>query len=178
MTEPCATNWPIIAAVAATVSALVAVIGVIWQYRRARFSMGVDLIMKFVDQFSSPRMIAVRHAAANTLLKKPEERKDEDYFKVDDVLDFFETVGLLSRKKAVDDRFVWHSFYVWIDGYYQAAKQYIDDTQKEQKSTWIDLSNLHEKLRMIEKTEEGCSDEETVMIPDDINRFLESEARL
>jgi hypothetical protein len=162
-----------VAAIAASVSALAAAVGVIWQYKRARFSMGVDLIMKLADQFSGPRMLEVRRAAANTLLKRA-----EDYDKVDEVLDFFEMIGLLSREKAVDDTFVWHSFYNWIDGYCQAAKQYINEVQEDQRSTWKDMTNLYQKLVVIEKTEEGLSDEKIIMLPDDIAAFLESETRL
>lgn len=172
MAEPCPTNWPvIITTIAASVSAFAAVWSVRSQNKRAQFSMGVDLIMKLQDQFSGSRMVAVRHAAAIALLNKA-----DDYDKVDEVLDFFENIGLLSRKKIVDDKFVWHSFSRWIYGYYQAAKGYIDEVQRDRLSTWTDLTNLYQKVVEIERAEEGLSYAD--WSSDKITEFLQSEASL
>jgi hypothetical protein len=75
----------------------------------------------------------------------------------EDVLDFFETVALLVRKKAIDKKFAWHSFFYWLNGYRSLCKDYIDSAQGApgESPRWKDILWLHKKLLKVERRHGG-----------------------
>ncbi len=86
----------------AGVAALAAAIAVFFQLRFARFSMGVNLLVKLEGDFESPDFRKRRQAAAQAIGTR-------DLSDVEDVLDFFETVGLLTRRRALDPHFLFEA---------------------------------------------------------------------
>jgi len=84
-------------------------------------------------------------------------------------------IGLLTRLGALNDHMVWHAFFYWIDGYCQAAKEYIAERSKKNPAVWSDLKFIHAKVLQIEKRERsrvGATPEQIA----DIEDFLKSEA--
>ena len=112
-------------------------------------------------------MRRARRAAANGLKAG---RSDD----VDDVLDFFETVGLLVQRGALDAEMVWSSFEYWIRFYTHIADSYIRKTRQEDGATWLNLIELRDTVLRIDARESGG--EVRQLSPEEIEEFLEYEA--
>jgi hypothetical protein len=94
---------------------------------------------------------------------------------VDDVLDFFELIGILARRKAINELFVWHSFFYWIHRYYLLSKDYVAAVRREDPTIWEDLIWLHGRLVKLEKKMRHCSEPELVVSDEELNEFIEEE---
>ncbi len=70
------------------------------EFNGARFTQGVDLIIKYNERFSG-EFLPKRKKAALALLHG--ERDNEQVY---DILDFFEEIGLLVRRGAIDEEMV------------------------------------------------------------------------
>ena len=93
-----------------------------------------------------------RDAAAKCLKAKAYKNPAEQCAKdADAVLDFFETIGYLLRRGALDEKMVWHTFFHWIMGYYQAAEEYINDKRKSEPTVWEDFVELQGRMGRIER---------------------------
>jgi hypothetical protein len=80
----------------AVIAALVALILTYFQLKQFRFAHGVDLIFDLDRQFQTPDLLNARRLSA-TALKNHESTEE-----IDEVLDFFESIGILVRRNAVD----------------------------------------------------------------------------
>lgn len=106
-----------------------------YQVHRARFNQSVDLLFKLENDFFGPakrqqRAKACRDlAAGNTLEAEP-------------ILDFFETMALLLRRGALDEEMVFHTFFYWLNHYYQVLEPTILERQKTEPLVWQDLTAL------------------------------------
>ena len=65
-------------------------------------------------------------------------------------MDFFETVGLLVRRDILDAEMVCHTFYTWIEGWWQAATPLIARERMARCQIWGDLARLRDKLVTLE----------------------------
>jgi hypothetical protein len=141
--------------------------------RRSRFQSGVEILLQFNDQFDSERIRNVRKTAAEAI-KEIRLSNGGDMKNTDDVLDFFETVSFLVRKKAIDRVFVWHSFYYWLHRYYLLCQSYIEATRKKDNARWQDLCWLHPRLNRIERSRGGQNNDVGVS-KEDLDEFIEEE---
>ncbi len=89
-------------------------------------------------------------------------------------LDFFETMALLLRRGALDREIVCHTFFYWIDHYYQAAKPAIDQRQLADPLVWKDLILFVANLRKYQTSQYGTGTY-TPPDPEDIAAFLAEE---
>ena len=131
------------------VLALTAIIALHRESKANRMALGVDALLKLQEQFDGTRMIEARKKAA-TALRDRAASNDPD-----DVLDFFESIALLTRKRVLDEEFVWHTFYHWLHGYCWAARDYIIQKQQERYEVWRDLCWLHPRLVLLENKRQG-----------------------
>jgi len=154
---------------AAVVAALAAVCAIWSESKRSRFALGIDLLLKMDANFNNDMMRTTRRAAGKELLH------DKDKGDVDDVLDFFETVGMLIRRGALDDFMVWHTFYYWIHRYYVSNSEYIAKSRVEDHTIWFDLVKLHKIMVSIEKKERQCPDEELQLTKEELTEFFKEE---
>jgi hypothetical protein len=161
-------DYNAVSAYAAVAASLIAVVALLAESRRSRFSTGLDAMMKLDDTWSGDRMRQARNAAALALRDGPSDQ-------IDDVLDFFEFLGYLVRRHAVDEFLVWHSYFYWLHRYRTLAAGYIATQQQRYPTVWVDMLALHKKLVGIEKRESGCSDPGLVLSPEDANRFIAEE---
>ena len=83
-----------IAAWAAVVASLTAILALIWQTGNSRFQIGVDMLFKLDDKYY---MVTAMREARRKAAKGIKNGANEE---IDDVLDFFEMIGLLVRRKA------------------------------------------------------------------------------
>src|SRR5262249_41857473 len=102
-----------------------------------------------------------RVAAATALFAHLERPEAEEVIEVkktdvqeqdaDEVLDFFATMGLMAKRGALDTEMVWHTFFYWIDGYWNAAREYMARTQQEHPTAWQDFTQLRAQVLALEK---------------------------
>jgi len=70
---------------------------------------------------------------------------------VDPVLDFLEDLGLQLRTNQVSDELVHHYFFVTIQSYYIALKEYVGENRKQYgKQMWQYIDPLFERTFLIE----------------------------
>jgi len=138
-----------------------------YQVHRARFNQSVDLLFRLENDFFGGDKIAQRSLAAKNCLKD-----SHDFAEMEDVLDFFETVAMLTRKHALDVYMVWHTFDYWMERYYAVAKPHILARQAREPGVWEDLSWLIPRLKKLQSKKGGnhLNDAE-------LNRFLLEESR-
>ncbi len=148
---------------------LVAIVGLWFQIQRSRFSMSVELTLKLDDRFNGDDFSQVRSRAAKGILKR-------EYEEAENVFDFFETLGLLVRRGALDTEMVWNTFFYWIHRYWLAGSDYILNEQRIDPSTWADFKLLHDKVVALEKKKTGATDSDLFLSGETIKQFLKQES--
>jgi hypothetical protein len=134
---------------------------------RARETFTWELIPKMDERFGSASMREKRKRAAQALRFK---RNLED---AEDVWDFFDTLGYMVRRGAIDKEMVWHTFFYWIDGYWSASSEYIAAEQEKTPTVWEDFRMLHELTLALEK--KRLAEKNRAYVPITPEEFLEEE---
>jgi hypothetical protein len=128
-----------VVSLAQIVGVLAAIIGLAVQIKRSRFSLSVELIS------SSTTSLTLSTLKQNDV-KQLRPLQENKFNEVDDVLDFFETLGMLVRQNATKKEMVWHTFFHWIHGYWLTCSGYIAEKRLENSSTWQDFRSLHQVI--------------------------------
>ena len=134
----------IVGTLAAVAAALIAA----YQVYLSRFSLGVDLTLRLDERFESAEFLKKRCAAAHAIKGQPGSD-------IEDVLDFFESLGLLTRRGALDQEFVYSTFFYWLYGYVSKCRGFIAEQRKKFPPRYGDLLWLHKKLVAIEESRYG-----------------------
>src|SRR5439155_22559830 len=92
-----------------------------WQARLLSFSLQVQSLLAVEKTFSEREFRRIRHDAARQLQTNTPDPE------VDDVLNFFATLALLVRRRALDAEMVWHVFFYWLHGYWHAGPVRVRD---------------------------------------------------
>jgi hypothetical protein len=137
-----------------------------YQIHRARFNQSVDLLFRLENDFFGSEKVAQRSLAAKNFLAN-----NTDFAEMEDILDFFETVAMLTRKHALDVYMVWHTFDYWMERYYAVAKTHILARQAKEPGVWEDLDWLLPRLRKLQ-ARKGSSKLDQA----ELNRFLVEES--
>lgn len=153
------------------IALLVAILSLAYQIQRSRFSLNVDLILKLDDRFNSSYFKSIRKTGAQSIKRKT-------FSEADEIVDFFEMVGALVRRGALDADLVWHSFFYWIHHYKFALDQHISQTRKEDPTIWQDFLYLYDRVTTIEKRKRHCTDKELELNELHIRDFVLDETRL
>lgn len=168
--------YPFLAECAAALfTAIIAATG-IWalvyasrQLKQARESEKMQHLLRFIEQFEHPPMANYRKAVADQRIKGiayPPEAQE--------ILNFFETIGLLVRRGYLDVDDVWSSFAYWMFNVYGDFRDDIEQEQRDDESYYQDFCALMELLRKIEKEEGGKDDRPS---KEDIIEFWKDELR-
>jgi hypothetical protein len=130
-----------------------------WQVHRARFNQSVDLLFRLEGDFFGSAKIAQRSLAASNYLTAK-----DNFGEMEDILDFFETVAMLTRKGALDLYMVWHTFDYWMERYYVVAKPYILQRQAAEPGVWEDLEWIIPRLKKLQtkKSPNNLNDAELI----------------
>ena len=134
--------------VVSSVSVLLAVSAFMWQIHRARFNQSVDLLFRLENDFFGAAKKSQRVKASRDL-------QQGKVLEAEPILDFFETMALLLRRGALDTEIVCHTFFYWIDNYYEACKGFIEERQVTDPLVWKDLPPFVAKLRAFESKQLG-----------------------
>ena len=127
------------------VATSVSLLAFAYQVHRARFNQSVDLLFRLENDFFGGEKVTQRALAAKNYLADA-----GDFTEMEDVLDFFETVAMLTRKKALNLFMVWHTFDYWMERYYAVAAPHIERKQSESPGVWEDLQWILPRLQRLE----------------------------
>jgi hypothetical protein len=140
------------------------------QRKQFSYATSLDALWKLDEEWDSTRMQAIRRAAATDLAAK---RDDTDA--VDEVLDFFDLVGLMVARQVVDTELVWHEF-AYLAPYEQLTRQHVADVRRDNKTVWEDMVSLVPKLDGIEA--KHLDHPVTNLTLEELQDFLTTEQRL
>lgn len=129
--------------VISSVSVVAALGSFMWQIHRARFNQSVDLLFRLENDFFGAAKKVQRVKASRDL-------QQGKVLEAEPILDFFETMALLLRRGALDKEIVCHTFFYWIDNYYEACKGFIEARQATDPLVWKDLPPFVATLRAFE----------------------------
>jgi hypothetical protein len=154
------------------------------QNERARLALEADMLLKFYERFqgkglslSETRRSAAKHIKDNFF------RGDNDLLEVDnlnkageDVLNFFELMGLLVRAATIDERLVQELFRFRLVRYWELCKPAVERAREEDRSPdlWVNFENL--AIRMIALAKEDGGIEAEGFTKTQLRRFVEEEA--
>jgi hypothetical protein len=147
------------------------------EYRRLKYD--PHWAMNFQDRFD--RETEARARAARALLNNKADLKNienETLADIDDVLDFFEDVGLYQRADHISPELAHHHFFHWTRGYWQAAKPYVEAWRVKEHARWNHLEELFDTSCDIEHREQGGTREQLRLSEVDLDEFLKQEALL
>lgn len=175
-------DYNAIIAYATAVIAFFAIIGLVItlklslsESKRTRFSLGIDLILRLDTHFNSGEFRRKRNDAATGLLSG-RLSTEAQRVAIDDVLNFFETVGFLTRRDVLDAEVAWNHFFYYMHRYMLSAKKYIETCRKEDPTLWEEFIEVYERLKEVEKRERRLSDKDLLLSDEDRRKFLNSEA--
>jgi hypothetical protein len=164
-------TWGSLEAIGAMIAGIAAVIAIWLQNRSFKANLTAELVMKLDDRFGLPEFKEIRSRAARALQHHVGEEDAEDVF------DFFEMVGLFTRRKALDAEIVHSFFFHWINVYWTAGRGHIARKQTGAKSSWKDFGYLYLKVLEIEMKEDPSS-QDISLSAEDVERYLNDEIAL
>ncbi|HJX82728.1 MAG TPA: hypothetical protein VJ723_00130 [Candidatus Angelobacter sp.] len=140
-------KWDAITAVASLAVAITGAAALIYarsQIEQAQRQAQAENLQKQEERFfDSPKMLQTRKTLACSRLTQ--DRKSLNKLDLEnpppelyDVMSFFETVGLLTRKKALDANDIWNEFGYWIENYYMDSRGVIERSHAEGVLYWYD----------------------------------------
>jgi len=154
------------------------------QNERARLSLEVDMLLKFFERFqgkglslSETRRSAAKHIKDNFF------EGDNDLLEVDhlnkageDVLNFFELMGLLVRAESIDERLVQEMFSFRLVRYWELCKPAVERAREEDRSPdlWVNFEDLANRMIALAKEDGGIEAEGFTKTQ--LRRFVEEEA--
>ncbi len=141
-----------------------------------RTDIKLRLQLKLSDRFDDVRMMRSRKRLAEQLLRDaPHEDIRED------VMNFFEDMGLFFELEYLDERFVWGTFSFYVTRWWSACKDYIIEErirQNSDQSLFSKFGCLAERVYEIGVKELKRTRAEQEPSPDEIRDFLLDESRL
>jgi len=150
---------------------IVAVVTLWAQTKSFKLTIGADLAMKLDERFNETEFITIRAHAAEALKAQSNLKSAEDVF------DFFDTVGLFVRLRALNPEIAHSLFFHWINLYWSTGKEYIRAEQQTAKLKWVDFEKLYVKTRDIEKARDPKS-EDLCLSANRIDEYLNDEIAL
>ena len=140
----------LVAFVATIIGAPIAVWAIRAQSRSSQVTDSFDNLWKFKDDWESKEMHTSRVVVANGVLSHALPAVEDD---VGAVLDFFETMGLLVHKGAIDLDVAWNRFAVWAIHYWLLLHPWLDEARRHRKdqTLWAEFERLQKELLETEK---------------------------
>ena len=149
---------------------------VIVQTRTSRDQMKMKIELDFVDKFESNAMKLARSKLAKQILAKV----DHDCIQ-EDVINLFEAIGTVLRRKYLDKELVWADFSFHAIRWWSVLKDYILEERKRQdndQTIFEDFENLVDILYKVEVKRRKLSLDKLKPNNDKISQFLKDESNL
>ena len=143
-------DWNAVAALAGSVTAVAAIVTALVVFRQVkqearltRYAVGIETLLRLDDNWDDLAVIRA-HAAAEIQVGKPNRY-------VVQVMDFFDTVGKLTKNGVLDRELVWHTFYWPMSNYWAVCQDFVRETQSEEgTATWEDYCEIMGEMRSTE----------------------------
>lgn len=161
-----------VTAIATSVLALTSIVALayaIMQLSQVKQSDKIRHLLSFVNEFEREPISGWRRTTAKKRLKGEEYPSEAQ-----DLLNFFETIGLLVRRKFLDTHDVWDCLSYWMFNIYADFREDIEQEQRNDESYFRDFCKLIERLRKIEAREGSGTDRPS---KEEILEFWEEEAK-
>lgn len=150
-------DYNIISAWAAIVAALTAVLAIWVEGKRSRFAQGLDLLQKMREEFDSEPFKKKRRTIAKILAKEQSgqvlTKKSELILKTagTDILDHFQTIGILMRRGMLDEELVYSEYLFWVECYWLSLQRVYLAFEETDITVWEDAKWLYKRLKKFEK---------------------------
>ena len=169
-------DWIAITAVG-TWALVLATWWMVWkQSQTSRNELKVKFQMSLEDRFEGPPMVAARKRLAEQLLSNAPYKEIQD-----DVMNFFESVGVLLRRGYLDKEMAWVGFGYYGIRWWRACKEYIfeeRDRKEGDQTIFAEFQSLVEKLYEVETRQRGKTRSEVEPGTTQIKVFLQEERDL
>jgi hypothetical protein len=167
-------DWPQIIIAGGTVALVV----VTWLLVRGQLSIAkeqvqVQLYLEIRKEFDADRLVSARKRLAQQLLKNPSSDDLQE-----DVMNFFEDMGMLFRRGYLDREMIWDTFGYYARMWWSACKDYILDERAGDETFFTDFELLVEQICVDEAKKVNKARANLEPSQSDIKAFLEGEAQL
>lgn len=134
--------------------ALLGVIITIWSVIRqandTHLSLGVQIFRDLENEFNTDgaKKQCIQLANQYSILKKSKSLPIKIFSENSGVFDFFETVGILTRRRVLDIELVYSNYYYWFIPLWELAESDIKAWRKRHndETYWRDCDNLYKRL--------------------------------
>jgi hypothetical protein len=160
----CDIDWSAISAISTAVYALftlgliiTGIVGIkitVRQLEESRSQLKIRNLQELIQQFDSREFKERRQRLAEKRIDRGKLKPldiDDAPTEMDEVLDFFEYIGLLYKMKYLDIYPIWHTLGYWMFSTYADARDYIEQERKDDKASLEDFCKLVEDLRVVER---------------------------
>lgn len=166
-------DWAAIAGVVvASIGIIVSAVAVVMQSRQSQTTVNIENLNRAIDQWDSTGMQRLRSEAAAAL------QQQEDGRAIPKVLSFFEQLGYLVSKKALDAESVWTMFSDWILPYWVASEYFTSKERDHDSTYWECFRSLNVAMPEIEARRRKKPAREVTPTPADVAELLVSERDL
>jgi len=168
-------DWTAVGALAAAGSAILAVaaifvtLGGIWiQNRATNLATALQLAWSLETRFQSGEFSQRRKKAAKALqyltdCKRTQEAVEKVPQEIADVLNFFDTVGILTRKHAVDEQQIFTIFSGWLIPYWLVSEPIVKNNRTIDLSSWSEAEFLYTQFIRTKAKQQGRSVREQIV---------------
>lgn len=170
-------DWTAIGAVGTALAIIPASFAIYVQFRQAKLIHAHETLLQMHERWASEEFMQLRAEAARALLDGRDLEADEF-----EVANFFETMGLLLRRGALDKQLVWSEFAYDILRYHRGycmnknQLQLVRDEEGD-SNYYCEFEYLHEKVLSFDARRRA--DRRRVALADSTVRdYLEGEANL
>jgi len=161
----------------AAVGVVVAIFLQIGEWRRAKFSRGIEIVAALDVRFEGPELRELRRQAA-AYLSKPSPNDQAGREAARAIINFFETLGFLHAKGVVDAESAWHFFGSWLLPYHAATKTLRVQISEGDPNVFSEFGKIYSAVEDVEKSRHPSNDTSHIIGPDALERFLLQEAGL
>src|SRR5215472_467869 len=131
-------------------STLVALIVAYQQLQELHAESQIQHLLALEQQFNQEPLLTYRRGFAEKRLKNQDDPND-----LYNLLDFFETVGLLVRRGYLDESDVWNTFSYSAFVLNADARQTIEQDQRDDPTSYTDFTFLVTRLQLLESKNHG-----------------------
>lgn len=135
--------------IATVATVIVALYAIRQQSKDTHFSLGVQILREYEKEFNSEEMKRSRAALAKEYLKiRSGTSLDEKFEVYSDPIDFFEAVGILLKRRALDIELVEAYFSYWFTRYWQIVEEDVKKFRNRHNddSFWKHCDYLHKQF--------------------------------
>jgi hypothetical protein len=149
-----------------------------WQAKQQRRINSANMVMMLHDRFESTVMKSQRKQLATAIAaRKQVEQKD------DEILVFFETIGLLTHQHVLSEDMVWNEFIWEIVRYYSALTKPYDNIANlreasHDKTLYSEFEWLFNRLIDLDCKKRGVGKEVAIPNAEELKTFVTEETSL